>query len=223
MKTLEIFGDSILKGVVRSQGPIGYSLCRSDRFAPMRSAGWKVANRSKMGATAPEVLSRLKNLLKSCDEGSTVLLEFGGNDCAYNWPAVSANPAGIHNPNVELSEFVSSAAATAAYVRNLGGEPVFASIPPLDPDKYFDFLSQGLSRENILLWLGDKTMLMRWQERYGRALDELARELGCRIIDLRSPFLTRHDFKELICEDGLHPTEAGHAVIGNTVCKFMLN
>lgn len=220
MKTLEIYGDSILKGVVRSPGSKTYSLCRADRFAPLKAAGWKVENRSKMGATAPEVLSRLKARLTTCNKGAPVLLEFGGNDCTYDWPAVSASPEGIHNPRVGLDEFLSCASEAANYVKSLGGEPIFSSAPPIDPEKYFDSLSSGLSPENILLWLGDVGTLARWHEMYGRALDSLAREKSCRTIDLRSPFLARHDFKSLICDDGLHPTEAGHAVIGGAVCDF---
>ena len=44
-------------------------------------------------------------------------------------------------------------------------------------------------------------------------MERLAQTLGCALIDLRDGFLTRHDYKALIGPDGIHPTEAGYAII----------
>ena len=39
-------------------------------------------------------------------------------------------------------------------------------------------------------------------------------------MDLRTPFLIRHDYDELLCADGMHPTEKGHSIIDETFAHF---
>ena len=59
--------------------------------------------------------------------------------------------------------------------------------------------------------------MCRWQERYATAVREVAAGENCRLIDIRNWLLDRLDYPSLFCADGIHPNEAGHAVIADLV------
>ena len=63
-------------------------------------------------------------------------------------------------------------------------------------------------------------MIYRFQELYSQAAEKVARDTGTLLIDVRSVFLDKHNFRELICEDGIHPSEEGHRLIRNTFREF---
>ncbi|MBQ8641425.1 MAG: SGNH/GDSL hydrolase family protein [Clostridia bacterium] len=60
-------------------------------------------------------------------------------------------------------------------------------------------------------------MLYRWHETYSRTTEKLAEKLACPLIDLRLPFLMSHRYRDLLSGDGIHPTQAGHALIEETI------
>ena len=72
------------------------------------------------------------------------------------------------------------------------------SLPPLEQERYFSFITRGLSAENILHWLGDTDHLYRWQEYYNAMVAQLSRAFGCRLVDLRAEFLKSRVFPTLI-------------------------
>ena len=43
------------------------------------------------------------------------------------------------------------------------------------------------------------------------------------VFDLRSQFLYQRDFADFMCEDGIHPNPAGHALIAQAVGSYVLN
>lgn len=75
------------------------------------------------------------------------------------------------------------------------------------------WISRAGSRESILSWLGDTSMLSRWQESYNTAVERLAVLTGTPILDLRRDFLLSHEYKSLMSYDGIHPTDRGHDLI----------
>lgn len=106
--------------------------------------------------------------------------------------------------------------------RSKGAEVVLLPLVPIDAKKYFSWISRDKNADNILQWLGDVSMLSRWQEHYSRLVEGLAEELRCPIIDIRRDFLLSHQFETLLCSDGIHPTPAGHEMIADAwpaICK----
>ena len=97
MKNLKIFGDSIIKGVTYNGQ--SYHLCQEHDFDTLRAQGVTVENNAKMGATIDAGLKQLDRKLGSCDGDTTVLFCFGGNDCDYDWKAISEDPDGEHLPH----------------------------------------------------------------------------------------------------------------------------
>ena len=47
----------------------------------------------------------------------------------------------------------------------------------------------------------------------------LAAKLSVPLIDIRSTSLMNHHYKDLLCEDGIHPNKAGYELIYKTIAK----
>ena len=148
-------------------------------------------------------------------------LEFGGNDCDFDWKSVSECPDGIHLPKTPLDEFESLYSKIIDDVSNSGSKPVLFSLPPLSAERYFAWISKGLNAVNILRWLGDVGHIYRWHEMYNNTVVKIAEAKNVLLIDIREAFLKARDYLSLLCEDGIHPNEAGHALISDVVMNAL--
>jgi lysophospholipase L1-like esterase len=52
---------------------------------------------------------------------------------------------------------------------------------------------------------------------YSLEVNKLAMALSVPLIDIRSHFLKRKDYSDLICADGIHPNQEGHRLITNAI------
>ena len=52
-------------------------------------------------------------------------------------------------------------------------------------------------------------------------MEGLAKSLSCPLIDVRRDFLLSHQFGSLLCDDGIHPTPAGHDLIAGHITSYM--
>lgn len=214
-RQLVIFGDSIVKGVTYRDGR--YHLCREHDFDELTKQGIHVSNFAKMGACTDAGLCIAQKRLPLCEDDATVLLSFGGNDCDFDWQAVSDNPAGEHLPKLPAEQFLENYRALVRLARQKCRNVVMASLVPLEAHRFLDHVAQGKSRENILSWLGDTDRIFRWQEYYNDLVCKLARELSCPLLDLRPEFLRSPVFPSLISADGIHPTQEGHDLVHRCV------
>ena len=92
-------------------------------------------------------------------------------------------------------------------------EPVLVTPPPLVAKRYFDWVSRNLNPARILDYLGDVEHIYRWQERYALMIRNVAREENARLLDVRDAFLAQPRMTDMICIDGIHPNEKGHAML----------
>jgi len=101
-----------------------------------------------------------------------------------------------------------------AEFRLKGFAPLLLSLPPLDADRYFAWFTRaGLDKASILSWLGDVQHIFRWHEAYDREVRAVAVDEHCALVDIRSAFLAKPDYRTLICQDGIHPNREGHRLI----------
>lgn len=221
MKKLIIYGDSILRGITYSDQMGRHKLCAGYQLESLNEIGYEVKNRSRMGATIVRGMDILESTLDECGEGSVVLFEFGGNDCDHDWRAVSEHPGESHTSRISKETFAEYYKNAIRKAREAGAEVIMANMIPIDADRYMQTISKGNSYENILSWLGDVSMLYRYQEHYNHLVEQLSAETGCPLIDLRGAFLLSHDYKALISSDGIHPTDAGHDLIEKTLRDFL--
>jgi len=213
---IDVIGDSILKGVVLDEIGGRYRLLKTGAVKAFSQLfPIDVKNHSHFGCTAPKALASLDRTL-AADEGTDlVLLEFGGNDCDFNWAEVSKDPTGKHSPNTPYEEFVQAMQMMIRTCLSKGCTPVLMSLPPIDSIRFFDWITRpdNVDPDHILEFIGDKDYIYRHQERYSRAIVRLAYENKLPLIDVRDAFLTQKYLSKLLCADGIHPTEEGQKLI----------
>ena len=220
MKDICIFGDSLSKGVILDEVKKRYVFTKNSFVDLFRSfTHIQIVNYSKFGCTVSKGQEILDKHLSSLSEYT--VLEFGGNDCDFDWAEISAAPEKVHEPKTPLSLFEKIYVQMIEAVRAHGSKPVILSMPPIDAERYFAKISAGLNAENILLWLGDVQKIYRYHEMYNIRLTQLAARCQVPLIDIRSSFLMEKNYKELLCSDGIHPTEKGHALIFREIADFL--
>ncbi|PKL24451.1 MAG: SGNH/GDSL hydrolase family protein [Spirochaetae bacterium HGW-Spirochaetae-3] len=221
---INIWGDSILKGVVLDEANGRYQVLENncvDRFAKL--TGSIINNHASFGMTTGKALDRIKKSMirKAPDRDDIVLIEFGGNDCDFRWDEVSANPEGRHSPKTPIGQFGEALQAIIDLFKSIDVKPVLMALPPLEPARFLDWVSRGLNRANILAWLGDVNRIYRWQEAYSDIVVQTANANGLRVIDVRKDFLVSDGYAAKFCADGMHPNEAGQAVILESILSYV--
>lgn len=182
----------------------------------------EVCNYARFGATAERTLCDMERHRADMGKGDTVVLGFGGNDCDYDWQQISSDPGGSFAPRTSAQRFVDVYRRCIAMARSTGARVFAAAIVPIDAQRYFGWITRGKNAANILGWLGDVSMLYRWQESYNELVCRTARGCGVPLVDLRTPFLLSHSFGKLLCCDGIHPTPEGHAMIDAALAGAVL-
>lgn len=218
---LSVWGDSIAKGVVFDEARGRYVICRDNCLMKLsRDAGVPVENHSVMGQTSAQGLERM--CAGSLKAGEVAVIEYGGNDCDLDWKAVSEHPEEMQYGKVPVEKFVRNLAEMVRRTREAGMLPVLVTPPPLIAQRYFDWVSRGLNKVNILNYLGDVEHIYRWQANYADHVRALAEKLNVRLVDIRSRMLETGRLPELMCVDGIHPNAAGHAVIYDAVAPLLV-
>ncbi len=219
-RPVSILGDSILMGATLDQKG-KYRVVRQNPEEIEKTAGIRIQNLCHMGYTTDKAVGKaLADRICETRRKQTVLIEYGGNDCDFNWKEISDDPYGEHRCRVPLEKFRENYRKLIGYVRKKGCSPVAVSLFPVDSERYFKwFCKGGVIAENVLTWLKDIHVIYRWQEMYSAAVCQIAREESIPLIDLRAPFLAIHNMKECLCEDGIHPSEYGQRLICRTVLE----
>lgn len=220
MTSIQIFGDSILRGVLREES--GKLKLRADpQYSYISDLGYEVHNNARVGATIVKGAEILRRKLSQLGRSAIVVFGFGGNDCDFDWSAMTEDPCADYQPHVALKEFAALYTRVIRETQETGATTAVCNLVPLDSEKYFRWICTQGSKEVILQWLGDPEMLYRWHESYNRTVEAIAESTGSRLINVREAFLTRHDYKRLIGIDGIHPTEEGYAVLDEVFASYL--
>jgi len=218
-----ISGDSISKGVIYDEEKNKYMLLE-DNYVTILQSKLKgiINNTARFGNTIIKGISKLKNdIVKNSPD--IVLIEYGGNDCDFNWTEISDNPEAEHKPKTDFVLFEKLLTESVDFLKSHSITPVLMTLPPLNADRYFKWVSKNnLDNEiNILKWLGSVTKIYWWQERYNSTIIRVAEETKTRWIDIRGAFLKYPDFSKFLCLDGIHPNKDGHEIIAEKVLDFI--
>ena len=163
-------------------------------------------------------------LLRDIDEGldcELALVEFGGNDSDFKWSEISMEPDKEHLPLTSMADFKQNIAAMTEELRAQGVQPIMMTLPPIEPNRYLDFVSRnGNSRENILKWLGYVEKIYETHKSYSDAVAEIAQERMVPLVDVRSAFPSGDALGEYMCIDGVHPDKKGYQLIADSFASF---
>ena len=217
-----VWGDSVAKGVVydETRGRYALSPITAATIAGER-LGLEIVNRSRMGATVADGERMMQADLRRGLTADMAIIEYGGNDCDFDWRAISADPDAVHDPKTPAPLFAEKLQGMIDAVISAGIEPVLVTLPPIVSARYFDFISRGLDAAHILRWLGDKDHIYRYHERYSALIARIARECSCRLLDLRTDFLSLWNPAALFCPDGIHPNQDGQHFMGRSIIRAM--
>ena len=143
----------------------------------------------------------------------------------YNWQETAANPSGQHEPVMDLVAYKAQYTNRIAQARAHGQEPVLVSLPIMDENRYFAFITRGMSmqeRKNLLYWLGGKTERLRnIHALYNLSLFRLAAQQCVHIIDITSPMLASAHYEQLLEQDGVTLSAEGKQLVDNELSTLI--
>ncbi len=215
-KKLAIFGDSVLRGVIYDEKKQRYVFSKAIQWKKIeKSLNIDIDNHAKMGATIQDGNKRLKRYLENRPVADMILIEFGGNDCDFDWQKVAQKRSKKHLPKTPLHLFKETLLDMVFTIRAKGIQPMLMTLPTIDAKRYFNWITaDGKNKKNILYFLGDVEHIYRFHEMYNLAIMEVSVEARVDLIDIRKVFLQNGDqLNELICHDGIHPSPYGEKLI----------
>jgi lysophospholipase L1-like esterase len=220
LRKAAVFGDSIFKGIQLDAITKRYGVKNCIDFVKIGiKHSVSIDNFSMFGCTVTKGNAMLQKRLEKRIFNICVL-EYGGNDCDFNWKEISERPYDKHLPNTPLDVFVNTYRKMIHALTEKGIEPIIATLPPLEPQRFFDWFCKDLNKENILKWLGTVNTIYRFQEMYSRAVEHIANETNTLLIDIRGAFLNNFRVDNLLCEDGTHPNSEGQKIITEAFLNF---
>ncbi len=222
-KNITIWGDSILKGVIFDEQDGKYKVMKNNSINSFAEiTGCSVKNNAYFGMTSTKAVNRISASIdkQTLNKDDIVIIEFGGNDCDFNWNEIAIRPEDAHQPKTTIENFKASLQNMIDMFKKKGVTPILMNLPPLEPERYFNWVSRGLNKENILHWLGDVAKIYRWQEAYNSAAEWIARQNDCRLLNVREGFLISNNYSSQFCVDGIHPNEKGQMKILDSMLAF---
>lgn len=214
-----IYGDSIFKGVLLEGGKYVVNRFWENQLAERFHL--TIQNCARFGCTIQKILPVIRrDSREKRREAEVAVLELGGNDCDYDWARISQDPDSQYDCKTPPKEFIDRYREAIGLIRESGRTPLLMTLPPIHSERYLRFICRnGLSRQNILHWLGDVDAIYRWQDRYSEMVEQVAREERTELIDLRKAFpKNQKDLEPLLCDDGIHPSRLGQKLIYDTLC-----
>lgn len=143
----------------------------------------------------------------------------------YNWQEIAANPSGQHEPVMDLVAYKAQYTNRIAQARAHGQEPVLISLPIMDENRYFAFITRGMSmqeRKNLLYWLGGTTERLRnIHALYNLSLFRLAAQQCVHILDITSPMLASAHYEQLLEQDGVTLSPEGKQLVENELSTLI--
>ncbi|MBR1517844.1 MAG: SGNH/GDSL hydrolase family protein [Bacteroidales bacterium] len=163
----------------------------------------------------------VKKQLNAITPGDTVVIEYGGNVFNFRWDEISVAPEASHVSSTSVDDVRQFYNAVLSYVRRAGGVPVLLTMPAVRAERMAEHVCQGLNRNSIMSWMGDsESFVKRHQEPYNHAISEIGSQFGAPVLDINHLLDQRDDADSYYESDGIHPNEAGRALIVERIKKF---
>lgn len=227
MTKVTALGDSVTKGVILTDEN-KYSLAEHSYMDIIsRELDLQITNYGRFGSTIETGEAMIQRHSDQIASSEYTFIEYGGNDCDFDWMKIADSPDANYTPNTKLEDFKVRFTRLIYKVRALGSKPIIISLPPILSDNYFSFFSRSMSEKqkaNVISWLGGSTdIISRWHESYNRALFMIANETHAPIIDITTAFdVFKGDISSFFCADGIHPNAKGHKMIAATIINSYL-
>lgn len=210
---ISAYGDSILKGAVTGteSGHLFDIIEDSSLVIACRNLGVEFNNQSVFGSIVSKTQRRLNKDIEKGVMGDLAIIESGGNDCDYDWSAVSAAPDEPHQPRTTFEDFIQKIDEMVKACRAAKITPLIMTMPPLVGDWWFEHICNGQNKDAILkVCNGYEWQPYQNHERYNLGLVHYCVENNVQWVDMRQAMLNAEDYRKLMCKDGIHPNEEGY-------------
>lgn len=219
MKTITLFGDSILYGIVVNHNNLKYAKCPD---YDLRQVGanfdYDLLNISQMGRNTREGVEVVKEYLTRHTAPEYAIIEFGGNDCNRDW--IKLQNGGSGEVTVPIDEFCQNLKAMIDVLSSHGSKVALMNMPPVESTLFLDFVSISDSGKAIIeAFLGDVEQIYINHENYSKAIESLASSLNVPLIDIRAPFAK--PYSDCLCIDGVHPNQKGYQLIKEKLIEYL--
>ena len=214
-------GDSITKGKVWNENERRPYITENSYPSLLKNMlNLDVENIGICDITSEMMLQHVENNDIKFEKDSAVIIEIGGNDCNPNWREIKKDPDGEHCPAISLENFKCNLMKIIGTVKDYGAIPILSTLPPLDPERYFNLLRK-IFGDGIKRWIDKNGGIFKWQERYSDVVNSIAGLQNVRLIDVRNAFLNTENYKKYMSLDGVHPNEQGYLLIAKTCCRCL--
>ena len=93
--------------------------------------------------------------------------------------------------------------------------------PPIAIEVYLShLLKSGVGKDIMSEYVNSVQQMEDEFAEYGEIMRTVAKVNNCEILSLRESFLALNDIKEYYSKDGMHPNEAGYAIIRDDFTKY---
>ena len=218
-----LLGDSLSRGILFDSERSKFMIAKEAFFNLLKPRiNAEVENISKLGQTLDTAVLELDRKI-SKTRPDIVAIELGGNDCDFDWDAVSRDPDAEHICRTPFEKFEDGIRNLVCRLKSEGIIPVLINLPPIDADRYFTYFCRGCStmEEKVLSFLGNISRIYWWHERYSSVLGLIAEETDTPLIDIRSAFMHKEDYRKYLCDDGIHPNKEGHKLIAERISELV--
>ena len=194
-----IYGDSLLKATVPDE-QFRYHFHLPEVMERYSGRQTEVVNRSKMGATIRKGQARGARPAAGHAGAITPSLPTAATTAISIGTPCRTAPGRVICPGPRWRTSSRSLLQMLRQLKDKGVQPVLMTLPPIDAQRYLDFLCRnGRSKERIMDWLGDTQHIYRHQELYSDTVARLAYETGTPLIGVREIFLGEKRLPGLYC------------------------
>lgn len=172
--------------------------------------------------TTSDGVKQFPELLKEIAP-EVVLMLLGGNDIDLDWRRfiVSRGRRIVHR--VPIERFESNLREMIGAARESGVVPLVCDVPGLDFPKHAAWLSgkTGMDVSSLVEVAGGPAEVLRRVGEYNRVVERVAEETGTIVVRWAKAVAERLPLAEQFGADGLHPGDAAHGVIAETVIEAL--
>lgn len=219
MKTVTLFGDSILYGIIVKPDTLKYAKCPDyDLRQVGANFGFDLLNVSQMGRNTKEGLDEIKHYLTRHPAPDYAVIEFGGNDCDHNWADIIKGYEG--KVKIPKEDFIQNLIDMIALLQSNGTSVALMNMPPVSSIPFLNWVAPTIeAKRAVQAHLGDVKKIYTNHENYSKAIVNLSERLNIPLIDIRSPFLK--NVTDYLCVDGVHPNPDGYRLIKDELAKYL--
>lgn len=217
MKKIAVFGDSILKGAVTGLTDHLFDILPENSLTiAQKKLGFELFNDSVFGSIITKTQRRLNKFFEKGEKADFVILESGGNDSDYDWNVLAASDSEIPlQPRTPLSDYLRVWEEMVQTVKSNGAVPIVMTTPSLVADRWYRHVTRALDekgKSKVDAFLGECPVdtISKLHETYNLNLMEFCRSNNVFFVDMRKALLDTEHYRDLMCQDGIHPNQMGY-------------